>query len=395
MKFFALTLVVVFSILSCEKTDVRRDVETYSSIFFTKFEEGIDGRNILFAADESLILTGNVREEGNINRTPVILKINQEMNISWLTLLPSEPRYTFSEISLNNSSDDEYLFLLNSRTNTQEENDIDISKVDQFGDIVWNRKLSDDGKNLISSSMVKLSTGEYIVFSEDQQNIGTSNQLHLSKISASGNLIWSKLIDDSKVSISRGLFYFPADQTMIGLSEDISNVFNGNINIHKFDIEGNVIWQKALTESSTIWPGTACMTVIEDSHLMAMFTRNNRVILMKLNLEGTIEWEKTYDGNKSDIANDILQTMDGHYLMLSSTSSFGGEDLDVMLTKVDQNGEIVWDKLYGGDSSDQGKKVLERSNGDIVILGNSNEGTNPSSQFELFLLTTDSEGNPQ
>ena len=110
--------------------------------------------------------------------------------------------------------------------------------------------------------------------------------------------------------------------------------------------------------------------------------------------DGNIIWEKTYEGNQSDRSVGLIQTSDDQYVLVANTSSYGNGGFDVMLTKLDQDGAVIWDKSYGGADSDQAAKVLERANGNLVVIGNSNEGTGSDSQFNLFILETDSDGNP-
>ncbi|WP_367389449.1 hypothetical protein [Lewinella sp. LCG006] len=137
------------------------------------------------------------------------------------------------------------------------------------------------------------------------------------------------------------------------------------------------------------------MKKVAADHFMAMFTANNNVVLMNIDSDGEIAWEKTYGGRESDVAQDLVQTLDGQYVLLSNTSSFGNGGLDVMLTKIDTEGNAVWKKVYGSASSDQGGKLVELSNGDLVVMGNSNEGSSSNSHYDLFLLKTDSEGVPK
>lgn len=60
-----------------------------------------------------------------------------------------------------------------------------------------------------------------------------------------------------------------------------------------------------------------------------------------------------------------------------------------------KHGLLLWDHVYGGPASDQGRKVVERNNGNLVVMGNTNEGNSSDAIFDLFVLETDPEGNPE
>lgn len=396
MKFSAYSLMLCLTIISCSKTDLQKGVESFSSSSFKTFESRIYGNDLLVNTDESLIVAGAAIEDGAISFRPCVLDINAQEEISWLRFLPDNAEYVTSVINIHLTANNHYLLLLNSRDkNTNDTYRIDLRKVDQLGNIIWTQKIPLDSINLISTSVVELNTGDYIIFSEDQQNISPPNKLHLTRISSDGEVIWAKTIEESQASTSSEMIYFPEEGSIIGMSQSNNGLFNGAIDIYKFDLDGNLIWQKPLAESATLWPSSSHLKKVAADHFMAMFTANNNVVLMNIDSDGEIAWEKTYGGRESDVAQDLVQTLDGQYVLLSNTSSFGNGGLDVMLTKIDTEGNAVWKKVYGSASSDQGGKLVELSNGDLVVMGNSNEGSSSNSHYDLFLLKTDSEGVPQ
>lgn len=396
MKFLAYSLMLCLTIISCSKTDLQRGVESFSSSSFKTFESRIYGNDLLVSADESLIVAGAAIEDGGISFRPCVLAIDPQEEISWMRFLPDNAAYVTNSMSIRLTASNHYLLLLNSRDkNTNDDYRIDLRKVDLFGNIIWTQQIPLDSINLSSTSVVELNTGDYIIFSEDEQNISPPNKLHLTRISSEGEVIWAKTIEESQASTSSEMIYFPEEGSIIGMSQSNNGLFNGAVDIYKFDLDGNLLWEKSLAESATLWPSTSHLKKIADDRFMAMFTANNNVVLMNIDSDGEIAWEKTYGGRESDVAQDLVQTLDGQYVLLSNTSSFGNGDLDAMLTKIDEEGNTIWEKVYGSASSDQGSKLMELSNGDLVVMGNTNEGNSSTSYFDLFLLTTDSEGMPK
>ena len=51
-------------------------------------------------------------------------------------------------------------------------------------------------------------------------------------------------------------------------------------------------------------------------------------------------------------------------------------DYDMWIIKVDSNGQLVWQKSYGGSAEDRALKVIENSDGDYLVAGftKSNDG---------------------
>ncbi|WP_266204836.1 T9SS type A sorting domain-containing protein [Pontibacter kalidii] len=104
--------------------------------------------------------------------------------------------------------------------------------------------------------------------------------------------------------------------------------------------------------------------------------------VIKLDAQGNIEWEKTFGGESSDWLRDIIQTSDGGYL-LGGTSSSGvsgeksepsrGEN-DFWVIKLDADGNKEWDHTYGGDKSDLLAQLQQTNDGGFILGGSSESG---------------------
>lgn len=97
--------------------------------------------------------------------------------------------------------------------------------------------------------------------------------------------------------------------------------------------------------------------------------------VLKLDADGNLQWNKTFGGSEDDRGNDILQTNDGGYAILGySTSS----DLDVpgnagsqdfWMVKLDANGAISWSKTFGYLGADSGTSLLQTADNSYLITG--------------------------
>ena len=91
--------------------------------------------------------------------------------------------------------------------------------------------------------------------------------------------------------------------------------------------------------------------------------------MTKLNSSGDIEWISAIGGSGDEQALSIKQTSDGGYIMAGWTNSFGSGQQDIYLIKTDQNGDVVWSKVYGGNVSDVAYAVCENETGGYTITG--------------------------
>ncbi len=83
------------------------------------------------------------------------------------------------------------------------------------------------------------------------------------------------------------------------------------------------------------------------------------------------QWAKTYGGSESDAARSIQQTIDGGYIVAGSTSSFGAGESDIWILKLSSDGDIEWQKTYGGSNDDGYATCIQQtSDGGYIIAGN-------------------------
>ncbi len=104
--------------------------------------------------------------------------------------------------------------------------------------------------------------------------------------------------------------------------------------------------------------------------------------VVKLDGTGTLEWEKTFGGQYVDILEDLITTKDEGYLIggwsnspeseSKKEASFG--EGDYWIIKLDKNGEIVWQRILGGEDDDHPYALLEAKEGGYIVGGSSRSG---------------------
>lgn len=92
-------------------------------------------------------------------------------------------------------------------------------------------------------------------------------------------------------------------------------------------------------------------------------------LIIKLNKDGVTEWEKTLGSEKHDIATSIIQTKDGGYIVTGNTKKMSGRKSDIWLMKLDENGEMLWEKTLGGSKDDFASSIVETQDGGLALVG--------------------------
>ncbi len=113
--------------------------------------------------------------------------------------------------------------------------------------------------------------------------------------------------------------------------------------------------------------------------------------LIKTDSQGNILWDKVFGGDKDDYAQMIKLTSDGGYIMIGFTESYGAGESDVWLVKTDSNGNIMWDKTFGDIYQDFGEDVEQTVDGGYIIVGQ--KGVSQAQKQDAWLIKTDEFGN--
>ena len=104
--------------------------------------------------------------------------------------------------------------------------------------------------------------------------------------------------------------------------------------------------------------------------------------VLKFNAHGTLQWQKCFGGSESDVGFSIISTSDGGYVFVGNTKSIDGDisrnhgGTDVWVVKLDPNGTIEWEKCLGGSYDDSGRSIILTLDGGYIFAGitRSNDG---------------------
>jgi hypothetical protein len=112
---------------------------------------------------------------------------------------------------------------------------------------------------------------------------------------------------------------------------------------------------------------------------------------VKLDSSGNVQWAKTIGGSADDVANSIIQSSDGGYVVAGWTRSFGAGYVDIYVVKLDSSGNVQWTKTIGGSHEDGAWSIIQSSDGGYVVAGRTwgfGEGG-----LDFYVVKMDANGN--
>ena len=80
-----------------------------------------------------------------------------------------------------------------------------------------------------------------------------------------------------------------------------------------------------------------------------------------------IIWNKTYGGEYVDVSQSIINCSTGGFVISGWTNSSGAGDLDIWILRIDDNGDHIWNRTFGGIEEDKGFEITEYSSGGFAV----------------------------
>lgn len=268
-----------------------------------------------------------------------------------------------------------------------------LLKTDSNGDTLWTKTYAHSSGYTgysYGNSVQQTFDGGYII-------TGYGSTCVLLKTDAQGDTLWTKtfsgapqesIIGRSVIQVTDGGYVFIREVHVSGTG----NYFQ----IIKTDSEGNVIWLEEFGGVSDV-DGYSVKQTSDDGYIITGGTSPGGamywdLILIKIDSQGNTIWNRTYGGGPTDIPSEIGysvdQTNDGGYI----TAGFTSSNWDILLLKTDSEGDTVWTNTFTwGDYPiiSEGKSVHVTIDGGFIVTGYTKHS---QSQSDLILIKTDSKG---
>ena len=197
--------------------------------------------------------------------------------------------------------------------------DIWVLKVDQFGFIVWEYTLGEDGPGETGWDAVPTAEGGCVLLGLGLRPGDTDSDAWILKLNPTGTLAWQK---------SYG-----------GLENEVAYAL----------CTGHGGGYVAAGSSASLAASTAGW-------------------LVRVGDDGSSLWQGAYGGTASEGFNDVAAANDGGYIAVGSTDTNTGSS-KAWVVKVDGGGALVWQKELSGQSGLAARKVLAATDGGFYISG--------------------------
>ena len=301
--------------------------------------------------------------------------------------------------------------------------------------IEWQNTIGGTGYDFLIS-IDQTSDGGYIMGGYSDSNIGgdkSENNIGgddywIVKLNAAGNIEWENTVGGGNfdrfysVEETPDGGYILGGQSLSGGGvgdKSESNMGGYDYWVVKLNSDGSVAWDNAyggigndqLYNAQPTSDGGYILAGSSDTGLGGDKTDNKigntDFWIIKLDAAGNILWQNAVGGLMFDIAYSAYETADGDYIVAgTSTSGISGDKtqanygfVDYWVVKLDASGVVVWDKTFGGTSSEYLYSAIPTLDGGSILVGmadggitgNKTEATN--GLFDYWIIKLDALGN--
>lgn len=157
-----------------------------------------------------------------------------------------------------------------------------------------------------------------------------------------------------------------------GLTLGVGGV-GSDVLLAKMDTMGQLIWLKQLGGFNDDI-GKSVVQLIDSGYVVAGYTNSfgaggYDAYLVKTDKNGNVVWQRTFGGEDWDFANDLVVAADGSIWVVGYTTSFGSGKKDGFVLKYDNAGTLQWQKLIGGTENEELNSIIKTNDGLIATVG--------------------------
>ena len=330
------------------------------------------GHSVQQTSDGGFIITGYTRSYGATSgRNVWLIKTDSFGSEQWNNTFGGNDDDEGQ--SVKQTSDGGYIIAGHTKSFGAGLNDVYLIKTDSLGNQLWTRTFggSNDDEGY---SVLQTADNGYLVAGATSSSGAGGRDVILVKTDSDGNLDWQKTLGGLSSDGAWDINYASdGGYILTGWTFSHGPGFLGNAWLVKIDSLGNEQWNNAFG-GTDVDRGYSVQQTYDGGYILTGYTSSfgaglYDMLLVKTDSSGNMEWMKTFGGTGRDYGNSVQQTIDGGYIIAGYTLSFGAGGDDVWVVKTDIDGNEQWNKTYGGSSSDIAYSVKETSDGGYIITG--------------------------
>jgi len=265
-----------------------------------------------------------------------------------------------------------------------------ILKIDSLGDVEWEKTYGGVGRDL-GGHLQQTADGGYIL-GGTTDSFGTGGfDRWILKLDSSGGIEWQHSYGGVDNDFSGPMYQTTDGGYIVSGRIQPYGAGDGNLLVMKLNSSGDIEWQRTYGTGPKDFNSIDFQQTNDGGFIAAGSSYSfgaglSDVWILKLYSNGNIEWQKTYGGSNYEYPACIQQTEDGGYIVLGNTKSFGAGNYDCWIFKLDFTGNIEWQRTFGSIDYDNANFIIQTKEGGYIFTGYSYSFGNGDSDIWIIKL---------
>ena len=246
-----------------------------------------------------------------------------------------------------------------------------VLDLDADGGVQWQKVYGGPGRNIMYA-MHQTPDGGTMLGGETLDAEGVFYRPWILKLDGGGGIAWQgtygSFESESGLDVNR-----TADGGTIAARWSHVNPAGGeDFILFRLDDAGELLWSRSYgapgveVSARSVSPASDGGFVVAGGAGLSSERRID-LLVIRVDGDGGILWQKAFGGNEDDSATSIRETADGGFVVSGQTLSFGAGLSDVWVLRLDASGEAVWQRTYGGAGEEGDSRVITASDGGFVV----------------------------
>jgi hypothetical protein len=383
LRTFIILLIIL--LISCEPWNLEKRPDHDFITFETTIQDNADKEawGMLYDAG-GYIVVGTTEETGSGNPDVYLVKVNEKGIKQWHSSFgDSDPEQGTAIIPL---SGNQGYALAGNKNVSGSDWQLYLVKTDLQGSKIWEEKYG-WVKEDKAFSLIQHQDGGFLLvgysLTWESANLGTETVIYKTLTDGKeqtrynfGNPIENgDNLDDFGYSIISS-----GDGHFILLTTYEDKNYSGLYNIHLIKLDGStlsVLWDQTIIENC--FPINASFIKLNDGYAILGALTSNKLSLVRTDLTGASQWERSYDNCECSKGASVYQMHDNGFLILSSGMTLIRTDVSGLeLERTDFDGEALGNRC-----------VMQASDGGYVFTGVFENSTTGTKELKIVKMYPD------
>ena len=269
-----------------------------------------------------------------------------------------------------------------------------LIKTDAYGMEQWHNLFWAGSDTYIRGvADVRDSIGEGYVLTGMHGKQGMGDNIFIARTDEYGDTLWLKTFGSVDYDSGWSITSIPDTGYVIATTWGI------HAKLVRTDLVGDTVWVRTFLPEGADYAEFRSVSLDGEGGFYACGTahfpdleRQHTLYVVRVDVDGNLLWEQLFGGAEHDQGTAVATIPGGGAYAAGFTWSFGAGHYDMYLIKLTEDGDTLWSTTIGTDKEETASQVLALADGGAVLAGTAYAGVSPQGQYRFILARIENDG---